>query len=298
MKCLPSFLYLNHPGWFDSKLLDKFRAYRVPWNLVSFMLWNYVSISIYALYIGNGLVESVRWYGLNRLRIIEASRCINKVFLGKESSRHIIANGTSPSFPSLFSGPTNNAKIQHLSQAVIAVAKVIKSGCRWIRSISASNSNATKPWLVFASEVFQWNKSLACSNNTAYFKGSNQTEGRNSAKKSMGSLLLDLIAGFQLLLSVLSKIQKLLTLNIPVLQNQGAQAQMALPKDTTSGKISSSGILESNNNASCQRPAFSQAAMVPVNATTSGVLHVQLSLKNWMASCHRLERSHAVMTLL
>lgn len=114
----------------------------------------------------------------------------------------------------------------------------------------------------------------------------------------MGSVLSDLIAGFQLLLSVLSKIQKLLTLNIPVLQNQGAQAQMALPKDTTSGKISSSGILESNNNASCQRPAFSQAAMVPVNATTSGVLHVQLSLKNWMASCHRLERSHAVMTLL
>ena len=115
--------------------------------------------------------------------------------------------------------------------------------------------------------------SLACSNNTAYFKDSNQIW-------VMGSVLSDLIAGFQILLSVLSKIQKLLTLNIPVLQNQGAQAQMALPKDTTSGKISSSGILESNNNASCQRPAFSQAAMVPVNATTSGVLHVQLSLKN------------------
>ena len=111
-------------------------------------------------------------------------------------------------------------------------------------------------------------------------KAQTKLKAETVPKNSMGSVLLDLIAGFQLLLSVLSKIQKLLTLNIPVLQNQGAQAQMALPKDTTSGKISSSGILESNNNASCQRPAFSQAAMVPVNATTSGVLHVQLSLKN------------------
>lgn len=85
----------------------------------------------------------------------------------------------------------------------------------------------------------------------------------------------------------------------PKIQSQGTQAQMALPKETTSGETRYSSILESKYSAICHRPAFSQALIAPLRAITSkDILFDTICWRNPRARGQRLARSHAVLALL